>query len=145
MIVRRALNKDASAIVNLILDSEGAHVSRRHTVRQVDRLLNASRGEKSQVRVLVAEREGRVRGVLSASRMMRYNLWEDAWGWQVELLMGRHVIDALLAEMRRIAGSLPVFILVRWKDEPKAGALAAKLKRMGFAEHSEILIQEVTS
>ncbi len=123
------------------MTSQMAHVSRRGTRAQVERMLNASRRRADSL-VLVAEQDDQVRGFLSAHRMMRHNLWEDRWVWQVEHLIGRHVLHPLLAEMRRIAQSTPVLVFVPWMDEPKAGALNHALRRMGFDEFGATLMQE---
>ena len=141
--VRPALHKDAPSIVRVIMHTQGAHVSRRGTIPMVERMLNAAK-RRDDYCVWVAERAGEVAGFMSAVHMMRQNLWEDSWIWQIEHLIGRNVLKPLLSELRRIAGATPVWIPVWWQDHPRAGALNAVLSRMGFTEVGAILAQEVT-
>lgn len=142
MNVRQALHRDANAIVRLIMESEGMHVSRRGTVRLVDRMLNASRRRKADIRVLVAEEGGQIQGFLSAFRSMRYNSWEDSFVWCVEHVVGRNVLRPLMKALREIAGDLPILVQVRWEDDERAGTLARALRQIGFCEHMETLKQE---
>ena len=94
--IRAAIHRDAKAIVGIIMDTQGAHVSRRGTVNQVERMLNAARRRKDYVALEVAERDGRVCGFIAAMRVMRHGLWEDKWTWQVQFLMGVSVLKPLL-------------------------------------------------
>ena len=136
-----ATHRDSKAIVSIIMQAQGAHVSRRGTVVQVERMLNAARRRPDYL-VLVAKKHDRVRGFLSAMRTMRHGLWEDRSVWQVQFLMGRNVLRPLVAEMRRIAGAIPVLMQVAWTDDPRSGSMDVALRRMGFTEYSTVLVAE---
>ena len=138
MKIRGAVHRDAKALIGIIMEKQGAHVSRRGTVTQVERMLNAARRRDDYV-VRVAEKENRVRGLLSAMYMMRHGLWEDKFVWQVQFLMGMNVLKPLLEDLRHFAGKTPVLMLVGWEDDPRAGSLDAALQRMGFSEFGSVL------
>lgn len=146
MNVRNATHHHAKAIVNIIMDTQGAHVSRRGTIPHVERMLNVARRRPKEYWMRVAVIDERIRGFLFAACVMRNGLWEDKLMWQVQHLMGKNVIRPLITDMRQRAGRLPVVMSVAWTDDPKAGSLHQALQRMGFDDYATLMVAEgVTS
>ena len=140
--VRRATHSDAKALVGIIMETHGAHVSRRGTVTQVERILNAAKRREDYV-VRVVDRDGKVHGFLAAMHVMQQGLWEDQSVWQVQFFMGKNVLRPLLHDLRRLAGDASILIAVWWQDDPRAGSMNAALTRMGFAECGTTLMAGV--